>query len=512
MVLLGQTGVGKSTFLEHAICAIAEDPERALVVIDPHSDMVERLIEILPPERLDDIIFLDFGDPEMLPAMNLLDITLFDSDHEKTASAFFEVAKGLYGKYWGPRMEVPFEKTISALTLANTIRPARKQFTIIDAIYLILMRKLSRKRYLEDILPDSGENVQSKAIINYFEYELDTRTQSFTDQVVSPVLSKLRPFESNSQLLAIFGQSKSSINPIQTIRDGKILLIRTGMEDLDSGYSNFIGSVFLKLADEAVKQQKSIPKDLRRRVTIVVDESQQFPGYDFGMALSLHRKYGGNFMLTTQGVSFMGRARSSIDQDRPNTYQEVMSNASTKVVFRLAGHDARVITENDFFSEMEPQNLINLPAYHAFIHFAGEKVWGPFLVSTRPPRDSIPGLRAGILDRRSRYCLPKQDLLTSANETVDAVLGRLSSEVFRQEDAKNLGSNQQTEAFADSPIPEELAEKMAERHLIKTAGVGRGLISAVGQGERDLTGNADIGNLYTTEKMSVETPRNDEST
>lgn len=510
MVLLGQTGVGKSTFLEHAICAIAEDRERALVVIDPHSDMVERLIEILPASRVDDIIFMDFGAPDMLPALNLLDVALFDHDHEKTASAFFEVAKGLYGKYWGPRMEVPFEKTISALTLANTIRPSQKQFTLIDAIYLILMGKLSRKRYLEDILPDPGENVQSKAIINYFEYELDTRTQSFTDQVISPVLSKLRPFESNSQLLAVFGQPKSSINPIQAIQDGKILLIRTGMEDLDSGYSNFIGSVFLKLADEAVKSQKSIHRDLRRRVTIVVDESQQFPGYDFGLALSLHRKYGGNFMLTTQGVSFMGRARSSADQDRPNAYQEVMSNASTKVVFRLAGHDARVLTETDFFSEMEPQNLINLPAYHAFIHFAGEKVWGPFLVSTHPPREAVPGLRNAVLDRRSQYCLSKEELLASANQTMDAVLGRLSSDVFRKEDAKNLGRAQQTEESALAPIPVELAQRAAERHLIAATGVGNGLISPIQQSERDLAADAVIGNLHTIENQTGDLGHDDE--
>ena len=497
MILLGQTGVGKSTFLEHAICAIAEDPERSLVVIDPHSDMVERLIEILPPSRADDIIFLDFGDHEMLPGLNLLDVTLFDGDPEKTAAAFFEVARALYGKYWGPRMEVPFEKTISALTLANTTRPPQKQLTLIDAIYLILMKKEGRKRYLEKILPSPNENVQSKAIINYFEYELDTRAQSFNDQVISPVLSKLRPFESNSQLLAVFGQPRSTINPIHAIRDGKILLVRTGMEDIDSSYSNFIGSVFLKLADEAVLSQKPIPKDLRRRVTIVVDESQQFPGYDFGLALSLHRKYGGNFMLTTQGVSFMGRARTSADQERPTTYQEVMSNSSTKVVFRLAGHDARVLTDTDFFNEMEPQNLINLPAYHAFIHFAGKKVWGPFLVSTKPPREEVPGLRDAILERRPRYCLPKEHLLEISNKTINAILGRIASEEYLKEDQKDLSTSSPPEVADAEPIPEELGKKYENKAVIDRS--KKAVPSPEPEAEQELGGNGSIGDLYSTE-------------
>jgi hypothetical protein len=465
MILLGQTGVGKSTFLEHAICAIANDSERSLVVIDPHSDMVKRLIEILPQERADDVIFLDFGDQELLPGLNMLDVSLFDGNYEKTASAFFEVAKGLYGKYWGPRMEVPFEKTIVALTLANTIRPPQKQFTLIDAIYLILMDGEERTRFLVDVLPDPANNVQSRSIINYFQFEMDPRHRNFNDQVVSPVLSKLRPFESNSQLLAVFGQPQSSINPIQAIRDGKILLIRTGMEDLDSGYSNFIGSVFLKLADEAVKAQEKVAIEERRRVTIVVDESQQFPGYDFGLALALLRKYGGNFMLTTQGVSFMGRARSSTDQDRPNMYQEVMANACTKVVFRLAGHDARVLTETDFFSEMEPQNLINLPAYHAFVHFAGKKVWGPFLVNTYPPREPEPGLRSEILEKRSRYCLPKQELLEVSNQLVSDTLGRLSSSKYREEDQMYLG---EAHMAAPTPsIPERVASRLASSPKIR---------------------------------------------
>jgi hypothetical protein len=425
--LLGTTGSGKTTTLEHMIATVAGLGDRGVVVIDPHGDMVRRLLGLIPRERVKDAIYLDFADQDRVPGINLLDVDLFGGDPEVTAAAFTETARSLYGKFWGPRMEVPFKRANLALALANTMRPPQMQFTVLDAIDMILMKGEQRRNFLSQVLPEG--HLLTKTLINYFSLEFDTRSPTFREQVISPVLSKLRPFEEKTALMAVFGQPRSTIDLLQAIRAGKLVLVRSGMEKFGEDYSNFIGSVVLNLAQKAILSQEDLAPEERTRITVVVDESQLFSGFDFGNALAMLRKFGGNFFLTSQGESFLGRARSSDEQDRPNAFRQVMANVNTRIVFRLGGHDARVLTSTDFFGEMDPPNLINLPDYHAFLQFtANEHVHGPILVETLPPRACDQGVSAEILARRAAYTLPLEEALAAASRVVDRVAAFYSTE------------------------------------------------------------------------------------
>lgn len=427
-ILLGMTRMGKSTALEHMIRAVAKDPERSLVVVDPHSDLVHRLLRLLPAERANDVHFLDFANDTQVPGLNLLDIHQFNGNHEATAQAFKEIGRALYGKFWGPRMEVPFEKVTMALTLANTIRPADTQFTIIDAMNFLLMNNKARIAFLENELPE--DNLLKTSIHRYFEYEFDSMNRTFKEQVISPVLSKLRDFESSTQLLAIFAQPQSSFNMSNLVREGKIVLVRTGMSTFSEEFSGFIGSLILNMTKRAVVSQENVPAEKRTPTTIVVDESQLFPGFNFGSSLSGLAKYGGNFFLTSQGTSFLGRASSSDETDRPHAYHQVMSNVATRIVFRLSGHDANIITDTEFTGEMEPGNLVNLPEHQAFIQFsANGNVHGPFLVETAEPIQPNEQVAAAILAGQSRYTIPYAQAIETAKNVLDRIRTYYGSKV-----------------------------------------------------------------------------------
>jgi hypothetical protein len=68
VLLVGKTRTGKTTGLLNAVRQIAGERNRALVVIDPHDDLVRDLLGLLPPERAGDVIYLNFTDPEWIPA------------------------------------------------------------------------------------------------------------------------------------------------------------------------------------------------------------------------------------------------------------------------------------------------------------------------------------------------------------------------------------------------------------------------------------------------------------
>jgi hypothetical protein len=416
-ILLGQSGTGKTTVLEHMIRAVLAQERRSLVVIDPHGDMGDRLIGLIPEDRIEDVIVLDLGDETTLPVLNLLDVNLYGGSPEKTVSAFKEVAHALYGKFWGPRMEVPFERTMMALALANTQRPARTQFTIADAYYFLLMNKDVRIDFLKTNLP--SKHILSDVVIKYFQLEYDVLENYFKQQVVSPVLSKLNPFLSQRSLLCLFGQPESTLNPLVDVRSGKILIVKTAMAEDSVELSNFVGSVILNMTKRAILAQRDLPEEERTRVTIVVDESQEFPGFDFGFTLAKLRKFGGNIFLTSQGEAFLGEAVASDHMERPKAFKQVMANVSTRIVFRLAGHDARVITETEFVGQMEPENLVNLEEHTAFLQFdAHKKVHGPLLIRTLPPLEVDPGVRARILSARAKYSLRIEEAVANARRVL----------------------------------------------------------------------------------------------
>lgn len=420
-ILLGQSRMGKSTALEHMVQKVMEDPTRSIVVLDPHSDMIDRLIGLVPPGRVGDVLYLNFADDTLLPGFNPLDITLYGGDPEKTAASFIEVAHTLYGKYWGPRMEVPLARVMMALVLANTIRTPETQFTILDAISVILMNNDKRQSFLEKMMPE--DHPMTKVVLRYFQIEFNTRTKSFIEQIISPVLSKLRPFESNSYLLGTFGQPVSTFNPIQAVRDRKIIFVQTGTAQISSEFANFIGSIILNMVKIAILDQANIAPEDRSRVTIVVDESQLLPGVDFGKDLAMMLKFGGNYFLTSQGASFLGRATASDQQDRPMAFQQIMSNVATKIIFRLSGYDANIITDTEFSGEMEPSNLYNLPAYQAFLQFsANGEVHGPMLVKMNPPSEYNKNVADSILALRTNYCLPFAEAVSIGAQVSDRIV------------------------------------------------------------------------------------------
>jgi hypothetical protein len=193
---------------------------------------------------------------------------------------------------------------------------------------------------------------------------------------------------------------------MQSVRDGKILLVKTGMGSTSKEFSSFIGSVILNMTERAIMSQENMSSQERRPITVIVDESQVFAGADFGETLAKVRKFGGTYFLTSQGEAFIGKARSSDELDRPAAFKQVMANVTTRIVFRLAGHDANVLANTEFYNQMEADNLINLPRHHAFIQFdAYGRVHGPTLIKTLPPLAHQPDLLSAILGKRYEYLI-----------------------------------------------------------------------------------------------------------
>ena len=72
MYIIGQTGMGKSVFLENLAFQDMCDG-RGFAFIDPHGDAVEAILQRVPEERIDDVIYFDPADIEHPVGMNMFE-------------------------------------------------------------------------------------------------------------------------------------------------------------------------------------------------------------------------------------------------------------------------------------------------------------------------------------------------------------------------------------------------------------------------------------------------------
>ena len=101
---VARTRMGKSTLMHHLVThklkekAAGRDPD-AIVVIDPHTDLVAGILEHVPESLIDSVKLIDLSDESRSPGINLLDTRIF-ADRDRTADSVVRVAKGLW-EQWG---------------------------------------------------------------------------------------------------------------------------------------------------------------------------------------------------------------------------------------------------------------------------------------------------------------------------------------------------------------------------------------------------------------------------
>src|SRR5881275_2579411 len=61
VLLLGKTGVGKSTLLRNMVVQDIQ-AGRGCLFIDPHGDEAERLLDYIPPWRTADVVYIDLSE------------------------------------------------------------------------------------------------------------------------------------------------------------------------------------------------------------------------------------------------------------------------------------------------------------------------------------------------------------------------------------------------------------------------------------------------------------------
>ena len=279
---VARTRMGKSTLMRHIVAHRLQQKAAgrngdAVVVIDPHADLVAALLEQTPESIAGEVRLIDLADDSRAPGINLVDATIF-TDRDRTADAVVRVARGLW-EQWGPRMQSILEQTVKTLHEANShpLTEREQQYTILDGLRLLSDEKLRNR-----VLP----RLRDPYLIEWWARDFGGWRREYQADALAPVQTRLNYYASSKRARAILGQSRSTIDLRQTILEGGILLVSTAQGTVGRDVSALVGASLLNLVDSVIREQERLPQAQRRGALVVVDEMQTIPGVPFESMLS----------------------------------------------------------------------------------------------------------------------------------------------------------------------------------------------------------------------------------
>jgi hypothetical protein len=336
--IIGTTGTGKSTLLRNIILQdMLQDRQHGLCLLDPHGDLIDELLPLVPKERLEDVILFDPMDTERPFGLNLLECDRDDPHQVRwVVSTVMGTLQRLFSYSWGPRLEHVLRHTLlTAMALP-------------DSTFIELLLMLTNEEFRNQVVAKLHD-----PILTQFWADLP-RSQRERYELISSTLNKISPFITDRSMRNIIGQPHNTINLRQVMDQGKILFVNLSKGDLGEANSSLLGAVLVNLVLIAALQRRSIPLKERRPFHLIVDEFQNFATESFAILQSEARKYAVDVVVAHQ-------FRDQLDDlNRGSTL-----NVGNLIIFRTTGRDSKELA-SQFDNTPPPPDKMMEPIYRPY--------------------------------------------------------------------------------------------------------------------------------------------------
>lgn len=342
MYVIGQTGMGKSVFLENLAFQDMCDG-KGFAFIDPHGDAVEAILKRVPEERVDDVIYFDPADIEHPVGMNMFEFTSEDQK-DFIVQEGISMLQSLFDPqnqgFFGPRGQHMFRN--AALLLMSD--PKGATFIDIPQCFTDPDFVKSKLKYVTD-----------KAVYDYWTKEFPaSQKSSDAGEVITWFASKWGPFISNTIMRNTLGQVKSGFNIREIMDNKKIFLVNLSKGRLGDINANLLGMIFVMKFQQAAMSRQDIPEDQRQDFCLYVDEFQNFATDSFESILSEARKYRLNLIVANQ---FMTQLTEKIRE-------ALLGNVGTIICGRIGVTDADLMVKA-FTPTFTAEDLTKTPNHAA---------------------------------------------------------------------------------------------------------------------------------------------------
>jgi len=311
--------------------------------VDPHGEFVEEVLQLIPPERAEDVIYFNPSDLTRPMGLNMMEADTEEQKHFVVSSII-----GLMYKLYDPH-----RTGIIGPRFEHAIRNA--MLTIMSkegSTFIELVRTLTDPKFVEEMLP----YVKDPVVKRYWTDQIAQTSDFHKSEVLDYIVSKFGRFVTNKTMRNIIGQPKSAFNFRKAMDEKKIILCNLSKGILGEEDAKFLGLILVPKVLTAAMSRQDVPMDQRTDFFLYVDEFQNFATEDFATILSEARKYKLNLIVANQ---FIGQ----IDEEVKNA---VFGNVGTIISFRVGVTDANFL-QHEFTPVFNETDLTNVEKYHVYV-------------------------------------------------------------------------------------------------------------------------------------------------
>ncbi|HEX7632801.1 MAG TPA: ATP-binding protein [Candidatus Saccharimonadales bacterium] len=396
MYVAGQTGTGKSTFLENlALQDMIKG--NGFAFVDPHGDTAEKLLSMVPKERTEDVIYFSPADMDHPMGLNLFEFNNPDQKDflvQETLNMLQKLYDPQHQGIMGPRYEHIFRNA----ALAVMADPAGGTFVDIPKLFRdpqFLKEKLS--------------HVTDSTVLEYWQKEYPASQRSNeAGEVTAWFVSKFGAFLSNEMMRNIIGQTKSAFDLRDIMDNKKILLVNLSKGRTGDLNSKLLGMIFVMKFQAAAMSRANIPESERVDFSLYVDEFQNFSTDSFATIMSEARKYHLNLIVANQFTT----------QLTQEIRDAVFGNMGTIVAFRIGQNDVESIGQY-FQPIFDGEDLLRVPNYNVIMRTLVSGVpTHPFSMATLPPLGTANAKLGEALKQLSalKYSRSREEVSKEINE------------------------------------------------------------------------------------------------
>ena len=410
MYVIGKTGTGKTTLLRNMLIQDIANGE-GVCLVDPHGEVVEDLVKMIPKSRMDDVVYFNPADPDFSIGFNPLETPDPKYKH-LVASGLMGIFTKIWAGVWSARMEYILSNSILALldTPGSTL--------------LGITRLLVDKEFRMKIVA----NIADPVVKAFWVSEFETWKEQFRNEAVTPILNKVGQFLSTPLVRNIVGQAKSTIDIFELMNQGKILLVNVSKGRIGEDNSALLGAMLITKIQLSAMDRIRIPEEERVDFYLYVDEFQNFATDSFANILSEARKYR---LCLTMAHQYVGQL---VTDASTRVRDAIFGNVGTMLIMRVGAADADFLAK-ELEPEFGPQDMVNLPNRRIYLKLMVDGVTSrPFSGSTLAPiKTQFEAAEEEEVIRvsRKRYARPRYAIEEEINDWSNVMQSSGGAQTFK---------------------------------------------------------------------------------
>ena len=384
---IGKTGMGKSTMLENMAVQDIKTGN-GMAFMDPHGKTADLLLDYVPEDRIEDVVYFAPFDLENPISFNVLENVDPDKRH-LVASGLMNAFKKIWLDAWSARMEY----------ILNNILLALLEYP--GATLMGVNRMLADKNYRKKVV----DNITDPSVKAFWTDEFAKYGERYMQEAGAAIQNKIGQFISNPIVRNIIGQTKSSFDIREIMDQKKILIINLSKGQVGEDGANLLGSMLITKIYLAAMSRADVSQEELGKLPnfyFFVDEFQSFANESFADILSEARKYKLNLTI----------AHQYIEQMEESVRDAVFGNVGTMIIFRLGSFDAEIF-EKEFAPQFTMDDIVNLGFAQIYLKLMIDGISSvPFSAKTLPPiaKPAI-SFKAEILEMsRKQFTRPRTEV------------------------------------------------------------------------------------------------------